>query len=292
MNETPMSEVPGHTFEAPDHCAWTDPTLCKDPHEKGSMYCGPHQLAARKQIMRNVLERFFTLVADPTAESDYVSPRLEAALALIDLVAESTQPEELVAAAELGVREMEARAHPQLINLAAAPELPAPVGFIVAGPSTPERLHEDGSRKIEVDWDEVVFQRLGAAAAKELRACRAAGYEDWQLHALVPVPDEVAFEAELGPRGVGCFSPAEDAEDGRPSTVPPYAEQVLGIQRAVIGWVWPVDASPDSDWRCVTKYPGMTGSAQFGQLGNNQPRDRAIGWVLQQAHNRGEADRG
>lgn len=88
--KVPMSEVPGHSYVAPDHCAWTDP-MCPDPMEKSSMYCRPHQIAARKSILRNVLTRFFTLVADPV-ENDLVGQRVDLAMEMIQLAAEHSLP--------------------------------------------------------------------------------------------------------------------------------------------------------------------------------------------------------
>jgi len=102
------------------------------------------------------------------------------------------------------------------------------LGFIIAGPSTPTRLHEDGSRKLEVDWNDVVYQRLDESAAAELRACREAGYEDWGLFALMRVPDELVFGTEQPEEPVAhdsgcaffrnpklCTCPAEQPEADR-----------------------------------------------------------------------------
>lgn len=229
MAETPMSEVQGHVYQAPDHCAWTDP-MCPEPMEKGSMYCRPHKIMARSDILRNVARRFFRMVADVAEDDELILDRTQAAMQLIELLSRSDNPEELVAAAKLGTREMEARAHPQRLI-------------------------------------------IGTAA------------ED--------IPAGSTGTVNLGPRGVGCFSPADETGDGRPSTVPPYAEQVLGLKRKVIGWVWPVDTRPDSDWRCVSNLGAVSAVEQFGREGRRQPRDRAIGWVLQQAHDLNEeADRG
>lgn len=61
-----------------------------------------------------------------------------------------------------------------------------PAGYVVAG-----RNRFDGP--LVADWDGEVHASFGAGHTA-LVECRAAGYEDWQLYALVPAPAPAASE--------------------------------------------------------------------------------------------------
>jgi len=87
-------------------------------------------------------------------------------------------------------------------------------------------------------------------------------------------------------RGVELPNATAKLHDGRPLTVPISAEQVLGLKRQVVGWVWPdpEHVGDDGRWRAVhgmnpERVPHFVGPIPSGRL---QPRDMAIGWVLEQ----------
>ena len=101
--EVPMSEVPGHAYVAPDHCAKTDP-MCPKPMATGSMYCEEHRITARQHILHTVVGRYFDTVhgklddttAEGSAAQDLRNEQIDAAMRLIDLVGGHMLPYKLV----------------------------------------------------------------------------------------------------------------------------------------------------------------------------------------------------
>lgn len=80
---------------------------------------------------------------------------------------------------------------------------------------------------------------------------------------------------------------ANALRDGRPLTVPYDAEKVLGVHSVhkteAIGWVWPDPEHVDDDGRwCAVHGADPANVVQCTSVGRRRPRDRAIGWVLEQ----------
>lgn len=72
---------------------------------------------------------------------------------------------------------------------------PAPAaGYVVAGPDVPGGPPPG---QLVADWDGEVHQTLGAGRTA-LAACLVAGYDDWQLYALVPAGAAAAEPAPAG----------------------------------------------------------------------------------------------
>ena len=114
--KVPMSEVPGHAYVAPDHCAETDP-MCPKPMAPGSMYCAEHRVTARQHILRKVVSRYFDTVhgkldgttAEGSAAQDLRGEQTDAAMRLIDLAGGHMLPYSLVNAAEVGAEALQAQ---------------------------------------------------------------------------------------------------------------------------------------------------------------------------------------
>lgn len=86
--------------------------------------------------------------------------------------------------------EAELRARFDELNLAASRKVCEAAGFIVIDPKTEAAGYIVAGRNrhgvMEADWDGEPQADL-SAGERSLSECRAAGYADWQLYALLPV---------------------------------------------------------------------------------------------------------
>lgn len=177
--EVPMSEVPGHAYVAPDHCAKTDP-MCPKPMAPGSMYCDEHRTAARQHILRTVVSRYFDTVhgklddttAEGSAAQDLRAEQIDTAMRLIDLAGGHPLPYSLVNAAELGTEKAPAE----------------DTRYVVAAVK---------NQRVLQLWDGDLFDRPDDHVAQsDLQDARERAHFDaspWNVCALIPVPDETVF---------------------------------------------------------------------------------------------------
>lgn len=83
------------TYVAPDYCDWANPE-CTSPPEKGSAYCRPHQLIARRDTLRTIIGRYFETVGVLTEEQRHT--RAAEAMVLLDSLAGQPRPTRYVVA--------------------------------------------------------------------------------------------------------------------------------------------------------------------------------------------------